>query len=83
MRSPTKRNEPLAGGSERESEVHVEHINDTPFHNVGVVPTDTQPEHRSERRRFLIWACMAGLVQPERVTERILAEIDVPADENA
>ena len=48
---------------------------------VGVAPTDTQPEHRSERRRFLIWAYMAGLVQPERVTERILAEINVPADE--
>jgi hypothetical protein len=30
----------------------------------------------SSRRRFLIWACMAGFVGPERVTERILAELD-------
>jgi hypothetical protein len=29
----------------------------------------------SSRRRFLIWACMAGYVGPERVTERILAEL--------
>ena len=34
-----------------------------------------EPEHRSDRRRFLIWACMAGLIGPERVTERILAEV--------
>lgn len=32
------------------------------------------------RRRFLILAAMAGWVQPERVTERILAEL---ADEVA
>jgi hypothetical protein len=30
----------------------------------------------ASRRRFLIWACMAGFVGPERVTERILAELD-------
>lgn len=30
----------------------------------------------SSRRRFLIWACMAGFVGPERVTERILSELD-------
>jgi hypothetical protein len=28
------------------------------------------------RRRFLIWAAMAGFVGPERVTERILADLD-------
>ena len=33
------------------------------------------PEHRYERRRFLIWACMAGLVGPERVVERVLADV--------
>ena len=34
MRPPTKRNEPLAGGSKRESEVQLEHANDTTFHVV-------------------------------------------------
>jgi hypothetical protein len=34
-----------------------------------------EPEHRGDRRRFLIWACMAGFVKPERVTERIVAEV--------
>jgi len=37
------------------------------------------PEHRNDRRRFLIWACMAGLVQPERVAERILADVEADA----
>ena len=45
-----------------------------------VVPKpDERPEHRNDRRRFLIWACMAGLVQPERVTERVLQEIEQEA----
>ena len=43
------------------------------------VPKDStreeQPEHRSDRRRFVIFALMAGLVPTERVTERILAEV--------
>ncbi len=29
----------------------------------------------ADRRRFLIWAAMAGFVGPERVTERILADL--------
>ena len=29
----------------------------------------------ASRRRFLVWACMAGYVGPERVVERILAEL--------
>lgn len=29
----------------------------------------------ANRRRFLIWALMIGAVPPERVTERILAEL--------
>ena len=37
---------------------------------------DETPEHRNERRRFLIFALMAGLVPPERVTERIVSEIE-------
>jgi hypothetical protein len=34
-----------------------------------------QPEHKGDRRRFLIWALMIGAVPPERVTERIVAEV--------
>ena len=34
----------------------------------------------ADRRKFLIWACMCGFVGPERVVERILAEI---ADEES
>jgi hypothetical protein len=38
-----------------------------------------QPEHRSERRRFLIWALMIGAVPPERVVERVVREVEGPA----
>jgi len=34
------------------------------------------PEHRGERRAFLIWACMIGAVPPSRVVERIVAELE-------
>ena len=37
---------------------------------------EDDPEHRGDRRRFLVWAIMAGFAQPERMTERILAEIE-------
>jgi hypothetical protein len=36
---------------------------------------DEEPEHRNERRRFLIWALMVGAVPPQRVTERIVPEV--------
>jgi hypothetical protein len=35
-----------------------------------------EPEHRSERRRFLVWALMLGAIPPERVTERVVAEVE-------
>ena len=35
-----------------------------------------EPEHRNDRRRFLIWALMAGYTKPERVVERIVAEVE-------
>jgi len=38
--------------------------------------TGDEPEHRNDRRRFLIWSCMLGVVRPERVTERIVAELE-------
>ena len=34
-----------------------------------------EPEHRNDRRRFLIWALMIGAVPPQRVTERVVAEV--------
>jgi hypothetical protein len=42
-------------------------------------PPHEGPEHNGDRRRFLIFALMAGLVPPERVTERIVAEIEKEA----
>lgn len=39
-----------------------------------------EPEHRGDRRRFLIWALMLGAAPPERLTERIVAEIEGASD---
>lgn len=40
-------------------------------------PADVEPpEHRGERRAFLIWCLMVGAVKPERVVERIVAEVE-------
>ena len=39
-----------------------------------------QPEHRNDRRRFLIFALMAGLVKTETVTARIVAEVELEGD---
>lgn len=35
-----------------------------------------EPEHQSDRRRFLVWALMLGAVPPERVVERVVAELE-------
>jgi len=37
---------------------------------------DDDPEHRGDRRRFLVWATMAGFAKPERLTERIVADVE-------
>jgi hypothetical protein len=34
------------------------------------VVADDELEHCSDRRRFLVWAVMAGFAQPERITAR-------------
>jgi hypothetical protein len=34
------------------------------------------PEHRSERRRFIVWAVLAGFAKPERLTEAVVREIE-------
>ena len=43
---------------------------------IDLQPQQEAPEHRCDRRRFLVWALMAGYVKPERMTERIVAEIE-------
>jgi hypothetical protein len=40
-------------------------------------PASEEPEHRGDRRRFLIWAAMLGIVPPERVVERVIADVNV------
>ena len=68
MKAPDER-KPAAGPGAGSQESN----NDT-----GSLPQSTSPY--ATRRRFLILAAMAGWVQPERVTERILQEL---ADEVA
>ena len=34
------------------------------------------PEHRNDRRRFLVWALMLGATTPDRLTARIVAEVE-------
>jgi hypothetical protein len=46
---------------------------ETQVDDASSLPQSTSPY--ATRRRFLILAAMAGWVQPERVTERILAEL--------
>jgi hypothetical protein len=38
--------------------------------------TSEAPEHRGDRRRFLVWALMLGATTPERVVERVVAELE-------
>ena len=40
-----------------------------------------QPEHRNDRRRFLVWAVLLGAAPPERLTERIVDELRQEAAE--
>ena len=53
------------------------------FVQVHRVDDDAQveaPEHDNDRRKFLVWALMLGAVPPERVVERIVAEVEQEAD---
>lgn len=48
--------------------------------NVVVDPRPAeQPEHCGDRRRFIVWAIMAGFAQPERMTDAIVAELEQEA----
>jgi len=38
--------------------------------------SDEEPEHRGDRRRFLVWAVLCGFAPPERLTERIVADVE-------
>jgi hypothetical protein len=42
----------------------------------GNVIADADPPQFRNRRAFLIWACMIGVVPPERVVERVVAEVE-------
>jgi hypothetical protein len=44
-------------------------------------PAPAVPEHCRDRRRFLVWAVLSGFAPPERMTERIVAEIEREARE--
>lgn len=49
------------------------------FAQVRRVDDAEQAEHNGERRRFLIWACMLGATPPQRVVDRIVAEVEAEA----
>ena len=42
-----------------------------------------QPEHDGDKRKFLIWACMLGAILPQRVVERVVAEVEREAETEA
>ena len=72
MNSPTKENARHANAAGIEGDLPGGRIEnkDTP---------SEQPEHNGDRRRFLVWALMLGAVPPERVVERIVAEVESEA----
>ena len=39
-------------------------------------PLSEAPEHGSNRRAFLIWALMLGVVEPQRVVERVVRDVE-------
>jgi hypothetical protein len=42
---------------------------------------EEQPEHRGDRRRFLIWALMIGATTPDRVVARVVADVNAEPDD--
>lgn len=44
-------------------------------HSTATTAVNEPPEHRGERRRFLMWALMLGATPPERVVGRIVDEL--------
>jgi len=45
-----------------------------------VAPPADAPEHHNDRRAFLVWALMLGAIPPERVAERVLADLEGETD---
>ena len=41
---------------------------------------EEQPEHRNDRRRFICWSLMLGLIPPQRLVERVIAEIEAETE---
>jgi hypothetical protein len=41
----------------------------------GEQPTNEEPEHRGDRRRFIVWAVLGGFAGSDTLTERIVSEI--------
>ena len=70
MNAPEKRREPRAGGSQRDT--------DTTFTpDATLVRAGMQvPEFGTSRQRFLIAMFMIGAVPPERVVERVVADVE-------
>jgi hypothetical protein len=78
-------NAPPTGATPRKDEGHTAVRPATPEEHTHTNYSNQDQRHVAEgafssRRRFLIWACMAGFVGPERVVERILVEL---ADEGS
>ena len=65
MNGPPKRREPRAAA-----------LNATLGQQASSQYTAEEPEHRNQRRRFLVWALMLGATKPEVVVDRIVAEIE-------
>jgi hypothetical protein len=38
-----------------------------------------EPEHHGEPHAFLAWCVMLGVARPERMVERVLAEVEAEA----
>jgi hypothetical protein len=79
LSGPPKRREPLAGGSSAQYGTATDATETTAATRDAQALKDSRdepPEHRNDRRRFLIWACMLGVVPPERVVERVISEIE-------
>ncbi len=62
----------LAGARRRDTSGQIWNPKATPSTNHDQVEL---PEHRNDRRRFVVWAVLGGFCDPSRLTERIVAEV--------
>ena len=73
MNSPKRNAAALAGARGADSETLTHKL--TRARPASQEPPE-EPEHRCDRRRFLVWATMLGVVSPARMVERVLADVD-------